>query len=101
MVWQVFVVLFVSCIAGADVGDTDMTHSSVKRVIDLTTHIARHTISITVQNNGLKPVDKYEIVLHKNQSDRLAAMNAFDNSGRELNIAQQSISEIKTKCVRG
>ena len=88
--WQVFAFLFISSIAGADVSDSHLTHTSVKRVIDLTTHIARHTISITVQNVGPNPASEYEVVLLKNQSDRLAAINAYDNSGKELEISQSN-----------
>ena len=82
--------LFVSCFAGSHIKDAGMTHTSVKRVIDLTTHIARHTISITVLNSGPNDAHIYQIAIPRNQSDRLAAIHVFDNSGNELKITQEN-----------
>ena len=72
---------------------TELSNGNVKRVIDLTSHVVRHTISITISNSGPTPAHTYQIALPGTMLDRLALINAFDNAGKELDVIQRTIDQ--------
>jgi hypothetical protein len=73
----------------AESKSTELSNEHVKRVIDLTSHVVRHTISITISNPG-PTAHTYQMALPGSMFDRLASINAFDNAGKELDVFQRT-----------
>ncbi len=88
-----FSIIFGTRFARAESKLTDLSNENVRRIIDLTSHVVRHTVSITISNSGSSPAHTYQIALPESSFDRLASINVFDNAGKELDVIQRATDQ--------
>ena len=96
--FSLFVFVFFVLGAGftrAESKSKELSNENVRRIIDLTSHVVRHTISITISNSGSTPAHTYQIALPESMFDRLASIDALDNSGKVLDVIQSTPDQHK------
>lgn len=65
----------------------EIVNKKVVRDINLTTQVARHTITVTVENKGSSSVLKYELAVHQTSASNLAFISVSEENGATLQVA--------------
>jgi hypothetical protein len=80
--------LFVCFVLASSVSGK-LTIRNVDRVIDLTTQLARHTVSISLLNGGAEPVREFEYAVQNSLAGKLAFISAQEG-GSEVRVGEAS-----------
>eukprot|EP01087_Luapelamoeba_hula_P009825 TRINITY_DN2569_c0_g1_i1.p1 TRINITY_DN2569_c0_g1~~TRINITY_DN2569_c0_g1_i1.p1 ORF type:complete len:494 (-),score=72.63 TRINITY_DN2569_c0_g1_i1:95-1525(-) len=75
----------------------DLQIRSAERIIDLTSQLARHSVQLTVANNGNKIVSHFFVTIDENQASHLALIEAKSESGNKLAVTPAHIAATKGK----
>jgi len=74
-------------IAGAQINDK-IINRKVDRTIDLNSQLARHTLKITMVNQGSKPVSEFHLTFQDKLASHLSFIEIKDNSGATLTVTK-------------
>jgi len=70
--------------------DCDLVNSKVSRKIDLSTHLPKITISITVENADKKPHNAYHVAVPEVYAPHVASITAKKSTDAQLNVNVES-----------
>ncbi|XP_064633039.1 dolichyl-diphosphooligosaccharide--protein glycosyltransferase subunit 1-like [Lineus longissimus] len=91
---SLFLVLLASCcVANQDTIDANLINTKVERTVDLSSHLAKTTSSITLKNNGNTAVKSFLFVVDPSLAGNLATLSATDKEEEEkLKVIQTSVA---------
>lgn len=95
--WKGIVLLMLlaaCCIANQDTIDSSLVNTKVERVIDLTTHLAKFTTTITLTNKGSSGVNSFLYVVDPQHRDNVAYIGAWlkDQEEDKLDVAETTVA---------
>ena len=68
----------------------ELVNTDVKRNLDLTSHVVKHTVAVSFVNEGSRVATIYEIILDKKPTSHLAELHVIDSAGKELPVSRAS-----------
>jgi len=91
MIFVIFTFLFASALCQNSYGN--FVNTNVNRNIDLTSQLAKHTVTLTIQNNDNSAASSFYLTIPNNLASKLSLLEVTDVAGHQLKVSSEQKGE--------